>query len=137
MTSKCSGKFTCVSGTPNSHYGELGRREEALEVAVRAVEIYEKLSQKNPDAFEPDLAMSLGAMGAIYLADDNAAQAEACFMRGVQVLSRLFQKTPGAFAGLIANLSKDYLKSCEQAGKEPDVALLTPIAEQLQALNQD
>ncbi len=41
------------------HLGELGRREESLQAAQEAVETYRKLAQTRPDAFLPDLAMSL------------------------------------------------------------------------------
>ena len=118
-------------------YSALGRREEALAAAERAVEIRERLSQKNPDAFEPDLAMSLGALGSIYLNDDKATQALEIFTRGIQVLSRLFQQSPTAFGSLMVNLCKDYIASCEQAEQEPDKELLAPVVETLQALDKE
>jgi len=40
-------------------YNQLGRREEALQATQKAVEIRQKLSEERPDAFLPDLAMSL------------------------------------------------------------------------------
>ncbi|MCP4547913.1 MAG: hypothetical protein GY835_15730 [bacterium] len=41
-----------------------GYREEALEATSEAVEIKRELAARNPKAFNPDLAMSCGAMGA-------------------------------------------------------------------------
>ena len=38
---------------------ELGQREKALQAAQEAVELYSLLAQQHPDAFNPDLAMSL------------------------------------------------------------------------------
>ena len=41
----------------------LGRREEALQAAQEAVDVYRKLAEANPQAFLPDLAMSLNNLG--------------------------------------------------------------------------
>ena len=41
-------------------FSDLGRREEALAAAHEALDIYQRLAQSRPDAFLPDLAMSLG-----------------------------------------------------------------------------
>ncbi len=49
-----------------NRYSDLGRREEALQAAIEAVEIYRKLSAERPDAFLPDLAMSLNNLGNRY-----------------------------------------------------------------------
>ncbi len=118
------------------HYNSLGRREEALAAAKRAVEIRERLSQKNADVFEPDLASSLSTLGSIYLNDDKAAQALEIFAHGIQVLSRLFQQAPAAFDSLMLSLYKNYMASCEQTGQEPDMVLLVPIVEKLQTLDK-
>ncbi len=40
-------------------HAKIGQREEALEAAREAVEIYRELARQRPDAFRPDLAMSL------------------------------------------------------------------------------
>jgi hypothetical protein len=45
--------------------GELGRREAALAVAVEAVDLLRSLAAKNPEAFEPDLAMMLSNLSAV------------------------------------------------------------------------
>jgi hypothetical protein len=44
---------------------EMGRRAEALAPAQEAVELRRTLAQRNPDAFQPDLAASLGMFGQI------------------------------------------------------------------------
>ena len=43
----------------SSRLGDLGRREEALAASSEAVAIYRRLAKERPDAFLPDLAMSL------------------------------------------------------------------------------
>jgi len=47
-------------------YSYLGRHDQALEPAKRAVEIRERLALKNPDAYENDLASSLNNLGTLY-----------------------------------------------------------------------
>ena len=42
---------------------KLGRREDALAAAREAVDIYRRLAAERPDAFLPDLAMSLNNLG--------------------------------------------------------------------------
>ena len=42
---------------------DLGRREEALEATAEAVALYRQLAAQRPDAFLPDLAMSLNNQG--------------------------------------------------------------------------
>jgi hypothetical protein len=41
----------------------LGRREEALAATQEAADLYRDLAQQNPQAFLPDLAMSLNNLG--------------------------------------------------------------------------
>ena len=53
--SKIAGSLTNLS----IHLSDLGRREEALEMIEEAVSIYRKLAADRPDAFRPDLALSL------------------------------------------------------------------------------
>jgi hypothetical protein len=106
----------------------LGRREEALGAAERASAIYERLAQQIPDAFEPDSATSLGALGTI-LHEGNPSGAARAFRRGVETLRRLFLRHPKAFAPRMAALLKGYLETCQSSGREPDFALLAPILE--------
>ena len=109
-------------------YSGLGRREEALGAAERAAEIYERLAKQNPDAFEPDLASSLGTLGRIW-EKDNSREAINCFRRGVDALTRLFLADRRTFAPLMATLVKEYLQLCELTGTEADPDLLAPIME--------
>lgn len=50
-------------GRLGNAYFFMGRREEALTATEQAVEIYRRLAAARPDAFEPDLATSLWAVG--------------------------------------------------------------------------
>jgi len=106
-------------------YSAIGRRQEALDAAKRAVDIRERLAQRNSDAFEPDLALSLGSLGRIYLKFDAPERAKEAFGKGIRTLSRLFLNYQEAFAGLMGNLSRDYMDVCKTCGIDPDEELLS------------
>jgi len=114
-----------------------GDRPQALRAARRAVEIREKLASANPDAFQPDLAMSLGALGHIYRVDDKEGEARNSFERGVRILSPYFLRLPAGCAGLMAGLCRDYLGSCEATETEEDTALLDPIEEMFERMQEE
>ena len=113
-------------------YSDLGMREKALDAAQRALEIRERLAASNPDAFAPELAMSLGAMGSIYRGLSRNIEAQKSFEKGVAVLKRGFVDHPGAFSSLMNNLLKDYIRMSELIGKYPDKILLKPILNELE-----
>jgi hypothetical protein len=113
---------------------ELGRREEALAKAQEAVRIREQLAQSRPDAFLPDLAMSCGARGMVYVSMGRHAEAVSSFAQGIRVLTPLFRQMPQAFAELMMKLFGVYVQSAKQSGQQPDMALLTPVLEVFEKL---
>ncbi len=102
-------------------YSDLGRREEALAAAARAVEIRERLAKRNPDAFEPDLAGSLSNLGAFHSDLGRREEALAAAARAVEIRERLAKRNPDAFepdlAGSLNNLGSchSYLGRREEA----------------------
>jgi tetratricopeptide (TPR) repeat protein len=85
-----------------SLYSDLGRHEEALEPAKRAVEIYERLARKNPDAYENDLAMSLNNLGSLYSNLGRHEEALEPAKRAVEIRERLARKNPDAYENDLA-----------------------------------
>ncbi len=75
----------------------LGRHEEALEVTEEAVEIYRELSEKNPDRFRPDLAMSLSNLGSDLSALGRHEEALEVTREAVEIYRELAQKNPDRF----------------------------------------
>ena len=116
---------------------EAGDRAGALDTAKRAAEIYETLASADPDAFLPNLAMSLGALGQTYRADNQEGEARKSFKRGVRLLSPFFLRFPAGFAGLMAGLFQDYIGSCEATETEADAALLGPIMEKFERMQEE
>ena len=99
-----------------------------------AAAIRERLAGQNPDAFEPDLARSLGTLGRIWQ-EESPSRAVSAFKRGVETLRRLFLRDPRTFARLMADLVKDYMQACGSLGEKLDAGLLAPIVQALEKLS--
>ena len=85
---------------------DLGRREEALKTAAEAVKIYRRLSDRRPDAFEPDLAMSLNNLAPMLSELGRGEEALKTAQEAVEIHRRLSDRRPDAFEpGLAASLS--------------------------------
>jgi tetratricopeptide (TPR) repeat protein len=103
----------------------LGRREEALEAAREAADIRRTLAEKNPQAFLPNLARSLGVYGNVLLGMERYGEAARAFSEGLLLLAPFFQELPQAFGDLAGALKRRYLEACRKAGEEPDGELLS------------
>ena len=95
------------------------------------MEIRRTLAQQNPQAFLPDLAMSLGAYGIVLRGLKRPAEAAQAFAEGLRAVLPPFRAFPQAFPELAAALLQEYLQACQEAGEEPDAALVEGIAEDL------
>jgi len=91
--------------------------------------VYRELAAANPQAFLPDLAMSLGAHGTVLRGLERHAEAVDAFGEGVRALTPFFRRLPRAFAGLMGALVDEYLNACQAAGREPDEELLGVVRE--------
>ncbi len=107
----------------------LGRREEALQAAQEAVDLYRPLAQAHPQAFLPDLAKGLGAYGSILLALERPSEAAEAFAEGLRLLLPFARDLPQAFSVLLRVLLDLYLRACQAAGHAPQPALLQQATE--------
>jgi len=92
------------------------------------VEIRRKLAQANPQAFLPDLARSLGTLGTVLRGLERHAEAAEAFAEGLRSSLPAFRALPQAFGDLAGALLQDYLRACQEAGREPDAALVKKVA---------
>lgn len=115
---------------------KVGRRAEALGLAQEAVGIRRALAAQNPDAYQPDLAMSLGMMGRTLEANERPVEARSSYAEGIQVLTPALVALPQAFAPLAGGLAQDYLRLSQQLNLPPDEALLAPVVEAFQKLQE-
>ncbi|MDD2468909.1 MAG: tetratricopeptide repeat protein, partial [Desulfobulbus sp.] len=80
-----------------------GQREEAMGACQRAVEIYERLADRNPEAFLPDLASSLNNLGIFYSELGQREEAMGACQRAVEIYERLTDRNPEAFLPALAS----------------------------------
>jgi len=76
---------------------EVGRREEALQATQEAVEIRRELARANPQAFLPDLAMSLNNLGHALSSLGRREEALAAAQEAVDLYRELARANPQAF----------------------------------------
>jgi tetratricopeptide (TPR) repeat protein len=127
FTSELAGSLNNVA----NRLGDLGQHEGALAAAEEAVRLRRVLAAARPEAFTPDLAMSLAVLGDALGNLGRATDAVPFAEEAVRLLRPFFLQQPMAFAGNIAAYSQGYVRHARQAGQEPDMALLRPIAEAL------
>ena len=75
----------------------MGKREEALEAAQKAVKAYGDLATKNPDAYGPDLAMSLNNLANLLSAVGKREEALEAAQKAVKMRKELATKNPDAY----------------------------------------
>ena len=76
---------------------KLGRREDALAATTEAVEIYRELAAARPDAFRPDLAMSLTNQSTALAELGRREDALAAITEAVEIYRELAAARPDAF----------------------------------------
>ena len=79
---------------------------------------------KSNRAFLPDLATSLGALGAVWRQADDLQAASECFREGLAVLLPAVVAHPQALQPLAVALLREYVATLEPLGLEPDAELL-------------
>jgi len=113
---------------------DLKQPEAALAAAHEAVVLRRHLAAGQPDIFAPDLARSLSLLGDLLEAAEQLPVACAADHEAVQALRAPFLTEPGAHAGLMRSIYNDYLRRHRAAALPLDKALLLPIAEMFQHL---
>ncbi|MFM7199592.1 MAG: tetratricopeptide repeat protein, partial [Myxococcota bacterium] len=81
---------------------ELGRREEALQATQEAVGLYRRLVEQNPDAFNPNLAMSLNNLGNMLSNIGRREEALKATEEALGLYRPLAEKNPDAFNPYLA-----------------------------------
>ena len=91
------------------------------------MEAYRGLAEARPDAFLPDLARSLGVLGAV-LREEAPAEAAAAFREGLAAVAPLTEVHPRALGPLAPFLLRGYVQAAEAGGVEVDAALVARLS---------
>jgi hypothetical protein len=114
----------------------LGQHEPALKCAQEAVEIYRELAAARPDAFRPNLALSLSVMADCLENLRQIQNAHLADAEAVAMLSPYFIAEPAAFFARMSPIFQDYVRRCEKAGHEPDIELSSPVLRTFEILKR-
>ncbi len=107
----------------------LGRGEEALAASQEAADIYRRLAAIHPDAFLPNLAMSLDTLGQILGHEGQFKEAAASFETALSAIVPFFEQTPQAFRELVENMIGDYAWACRSAGVKENASVVERMRE--------
>ena len=83
-------------------YQAQNRSEEAEEYYLAAIEIYERLAEKNADAYEPYLAGSYNNAGEFYRKQNQRDKAEKYYLAAIEIRERLVEKNADAYEPALA-----------------------------------
>ncbi|WBB99575.1 tetratricopeptide repeat protein [Solwaraspora sp. WMMA2080] len=83
--------------TLGKQLSEAGRRDEALTATTEAADIYRRLAQANPAAYEPNLAGSLNNLGMMLSEAGRRDEALTATTEAADIYRRLAQANPAAY----------------------------------------
>lgn len=76
--------------------------KEAEEMCKQTLEIYQQLSNDNPKAYEPSLAMTLGNLAILYSNTQRFIEAEETYKQVMELFQRLANDNPKAYEPYLA-----------------------------------
>ena len=83
-------------------YYSQNQRDKAEKYYLAAIGIYERLVEKNADAYEPDLAMSYNNAGIFYSDHGQHEKAEKYYLAAIEIEKRLVKKNADAYEPYLA-----------------------------------
>ena len=93
---------TALLGDIGASLAQLGERSAALSHLQQALEIYRRLADAEPAAFEPDVAMTLNNLGALLSDLGDRAGAREKYEEALEIYRRLADAEPAAFEADVA-----------------------------------
>jgi hypothetical protein len=114
----------------------VGQREAALAPAMEATDIYRELAAKAPDAYRPDLALSLSVLADRLEELERVEEAVVSDEEAVRAITEPLMERPQAWTERALTIAREYIRRCEKLGREPDMDLLGPIAQVLQSTRE-
>jgi glycosyltransferase involved in cell wall biosynthesis len=97
-----------------------GLNDQALDHAWQALEIHERLAQKNPDRFGPDLATSLSNYASRLRDEGSNGEAQEFARRALEIRKKLAQKNADRFEPDLAASLSNYASHLSEAGRNDE-----------------
>jgi tetratricopeptide (TPR) repeat protein len=76
--------------------------EQAEKACQEALQIFRQLAARNPEVYQPDVAMTLHNLGNLYYVTQRLEQAEKAYQEALQIFRPFAQKCPDAYNGNLA-----------------------------------
>ena len=122
-------------------YYSQNQRDKAEKYYLAAIGIYERLVEKNADAYEPDLAMSYNNAGIFYKNQGQPDKAEKYHLAAIEIRERLVKKNAEAYEPDLAdsynNAGEFYRKQNQRDKAEKYYLAAIEIRERLVEKNAD
>ena len=90
-------------------YEAQNKPKKAEKYCLDSIEIYERLTKKNADAYEPDLAGSYNNAGAFYYKQNQPEKTEKYYLATIEIRKRLVEKNAAAYE---PDLASSYFNYC-------------------------
>lgn len=106
-----------------NHLSDLGQREPALQAAQEAVDIRHQLADERPQAFRPDLAMSLGTICQRYRDSGYCKKSCDAGLEAAGLFAEQWRDYPQAFEQYLGMAIRETIASFEAAGETQEAAV--------------
>ena len=101
-----------IVGTLGNIYQELKRFSDSERSYNEALELYRELAEKNPETYNPDVAMTLNNLGNLYSDTGKPREAEEAYDEALGIRRELAEKNPETYnpdlAAILNNLGNLY-----------------------------
>jgi hypothetical protein len=112
-------------------YSNLKRLDDALNASEEAVKIRRDLYRAKPDVFGDDLALSLSVMSDALRALGRSQEGAAATREGLIAMLPMLEARPDLHRDRAMMLAREHIEASQEAGTEPDQALLERVAKVL------
>ncbi len=94
------------------YFAEQNQHNMAIRLYERALDIYRRLAKSNPQAYEPNVAVTLNNLAILYKNTQQFTESEAMYKEALETYRRLAKSNPQAYepyvAGTMSNLANLY-----------------------------
>jgi hypothetical protein len=106
-------------GTLGTVLSNLGERESAKTHYLEALQIYRRLAQAHPAAYEPDVATTLNNLGTVLSDLGEIQKARDCYAEALHIFVPLAQQWPAAFARYVFGTLRNYTIITPETSEDP------------------
>lgn len=132
-----SEKLAMSLSTLSTCLGCLGEHDEATAIVSRSVAICRELAKEDPDKYELNLALTLNNLAEAFATSGSSSnigkleEAGSTAFEALRLIAPYFLERPAVFADKMQTILRNYRRYMYSLDRQPDHALVSPIAEAL------